>query len=360
MSKIRSAVPPPLPEVVEGQRYVSAQRDVALADTLFVDCHFERVEWTGCRLSNLRFVNCTFDANRFDRCELEKLWYESSRVRDGAWTQSALQRVSFNECEIDGGAWAGCLLKDVVCSQSRGGTWTFDAVRGAHVSLIAGDYAGIMLRGGHWRDTSWIGSRLVDLQLESVELENLIAGRSGFERVVLAECRGINVRWIDSRIEQMTVQGCELKQAAWSHSAWVAGGIHASRLPIASFDHASVNGLTVTNSELPQAIFDSASVADSALQGVRAPRIALRDAWLTRVNLAGAQLQQLDARGVHLERVDLRGADCRSGNLIGQLRQTWAAADTREAVFEEATNTDEQIWWQRNYPGARRYDDEHA
>ncbi|AOK50519.1 hypothetical protein WT60_27385 [Burkholderia sp. MSMB617WGS] len=354
MSKIRSTVPPPpLPEVVEGQHYTLPQRDVALADTLFVDCHFDRVEWTGCRLSNLRFVNCTFDANRFDRCELMKLTYESSRLRASAWTQSALQGVSFSECEIEGGTWTGSLLKDVVCAQSKGARWLFDGVRGAHVSLVAGDYAGVTLRGGHWSDTSWIGSQLAELRLESVGLENLIAGQSGFQHAVLVECRGVNVRWIDSRIERLTVQGCELKQAAWSHSTWATGEIHASRLPLASFDHATVNGLTVTNSDLPQAIFDSASVSDSSLQGVRAQRIALRDAWLTRVNLSGAHLQQLDARGLHLERVDLRGADCRGGNLIGQLRPVWAAADTRDAVFEEATGADDQLWWQRVQPGAR-------
>jgi len=158
---------------------------------------------------------------------------------------------------------------------------------------------------------------------------------------------------IDSQIEQMTVHGCTLKQAAWSHSTWSGGGIAASRLPLACFDHAKLSGLSVLDSDLSKAMFDYASVLDSDLHGLHAPRISFRHAHLARVQLAAAQLTGLDARGVTLEHVGLNGADCSSGLLAGQPRLAWIAADTRHATFDETAMEEDHQWQQRTQPGAR-------
>ncbi|AOK29360.1 MULTISPECIES: pentapeptide repeat-containing protein [Burkholderia] len=344
---------PTLPQVIKGRHYTTSHRELDLSDTIYEDCHFDQLTWRGCRLSNLRFVNCRFDSNLFEGCELINLIYEDCRVGATRWKDCVQRGVSFTGGEIADAVWADSLMRDAIFSKMTGSSWQFDAVRSAHVSFVASEFTDIAVNGGRWSDTSWIDVRIAGIEIQAAELENFIVGQSGCSRCTLSKCRGINVRWIDSQIERMTLHGCELKQAAWSHSTWSSGRIGASRLPLASFDHAKVNNLMVRDTELPQAIFDHASVMDSDLLRLHAPRIAFRHAQLSRVQLSGAQLQGLDARGARLDEVDLKGSDCRSGLLIGQPKQAWLAANTRQAIFDEAAAEDDHLWRQRTQPGAR-------
>ncbi|WP_126284131.1 pentapeptide repeat-containing protein [Burkholderia stagnalis] len=344
---------PALPTVIKGRHYTSSHHGLDLVGTIYQDCHFDRLTWSGCNLSNLRFVNCRFDANRFERCELTNLVYDGCNVAAGEWTDCVLRGVSLFGGEIRDSVWSRNLLRDVIFAQTSGAALRFYAVRAAHVSFIASELAGVELNGGRWSDVSCISLRLSDLCVHAAGLENFVVGQSQCTECLLDACTGINVRWIDSQIERMTVRACDLKQAAWSHSAWTDGEIAVSRLPLAAFDHAKLSNLSMRDVELPQAIFDHASVEDSDLHGLHAPRIAFRHARLARVQLAAAQLTGLDARGATLDRVGLNGADCRSGLLTGQQRHAWIAADTRQATFDEAAMDDDRQWRQRAQPGAR-------
>ncbi|KVN21665.1 hypothetical protein WJ63_21760 [Burkholderia pyrrocinia] len=354
MSGLEPPVPvPALPQVIKGRHYTTSHRGIELANTVYQECHFDRLTWSGCKLSNLRFVNCRFDGNRFERCELADLVHEDCVFASTTWTDCMLRDLAFIGGEIRDAMWAGGQIKDTIFSKANASDWRFERVRAAHVSIITSELTGVVLNGGRWSDASWIGMQLAGMHIRSVELENFIVGQSGCSACTLEACRGINVRWIGSKIDRMTVIDCEFRQAAWSHCTWTDGQIHSSRLPIASFDHATVSNLSIRNTDLPQAILDHASIVDSDLQGLRAPRIGLRHARLVRVQLAGAQLQGLDARGATLEHVGLNGCDCRTGILIGQPRRAWLAADTRQATFDEVGAEDDGPWRQRTQPGAR-------
>ncbi|TCW77480.1 hypothetical protein C5O80_34500 [Burkholderia sp. SRS-46] len=354
MSGIEHPAPAPaLPQVISGRHYTSSHRGLRLADAIYQDCHFDQLTWTECSLSNLRFVNCRFDANRFERCELSDLVYEDCRLAASKWVDCTLLDLSFIGGEISDASWVGGLIQDTTFSKANASGWRFDSVRAAHVSVILSELAGIVLNGGRWSDASWVGTQLAGMELRAVELENFIVGQGSCSRFALEACRGINVRWIGSKIDRLTVTDCELRPAAWSHSTWTDGRIDSSRLPLASFDNATVSNLSVRNTDLSQSIFDHASVIDCDLQGLCAPRIAIRDARLVRVQLAGAQLRGLDARGATLDHVGLHGCDCRDGVLIGQPTRAWLAADTRQATFDEASDEDDSPWRRRTQPGAR-------
>ncbi|WP_193100509.1 pentapeptide repeat-containing protein [Burkholderia sp. Z1] len=344
---------PALPQVIKGRHYTSSHRGLELVDAIYQDCHFDQLTWSECRLSNLRFVNCRFDANRFECCELTSLIYEDCHLASTKWTDCMLRGLSFIGGEIGGAMWAGGLIKDTTFSKTNASDWRFDSVRTAHLSVVTSELTDIVISGGRWSDASWVALQLVGVNMHSVELENFVVGHSGCHRFTLEACQGINVRWIDSKIDRMTVTDCELQQAAWSRCTWSDGQINSSRLPIASFDQSTVSNLSIRNSELPQAIFDHASVFDSDLHGLKAPRVGFRHTRLVRVQLAGAQLHGLDARGATLEQVGLNGCDCRNGCLIGQPRRAWLAADTRQATFDEAAAEDDGPWRHRTQPGAR-------
>ncbi len=344
---------PALPNVIEGRHYTTSHRGIELTDTIYRDCHFDRVTWTECRLSNLHFVNCRFEANRFVRSGLTKLVYENCRIAETEWNDCMLHGLSLAGCEIRGAAWSSSLLKDVIFARANGASLRFDAVRAAHVSFIEGDLTNVELNGGHWSDASWMSLQLNGLQVRTSRIDNFIVGQSSCAACRVDDCTGINVRWIACQIDRMNVRGSVLNQAAWSHSTWSGGGIETSRLPLVSFDSAKLSGVTVRDADMPQAIFDSAQLRDCDLQGLHAPRISLRDAQLARVQLAAAQLAGLDARGATLDHVGLVGADCRAGVLIGQSRQAWRAADTQQATFDDAAMEDDRQWRQRAQPGAR-------
>jgi uncharacterized protein YjbI with pentapeptide repeats len=344
---------PALPQVIEGRRYTTSHHGLELTDTIYRDCHFERVSWSECRLANLRFVNCRFEASRFVRSALTNLVFEDCSIAETAWSDCVLRGISLAGSGIRDAVWSKSLLKDVIFARTNGASLRFDAVRAGHTSFIAGELASVELDGGHWSDASWISLQLTGLQVRASRLDNFIVGQSSCAECSIDDCTGINVRWIDSQIDRMNVRGSALNQAAWSHSVWSGGGIVSSRLPLACFDHAKLSGLSVRDTELPQAIFDHAQVRDSDLRGLRAPRIALRHAQLACVQLAAAQLAGLDARGATLEEVGLNGADCRAGVLVGHSRQAWRAADTQRASFDETATEDDRLWRQRAQPGAR-------
>lgn len=344
---------PPLPQVISKQRFDAPQTGLHLADAVYVDCHFDRVTWSHCRLSTLRFVNCRFDANRFEQCELQTLAYDDSRFQATEWRRCALRDLSFNGCDVRDARWKDSAIKDTIFTKTQGAAWTFDAVRGAHVSFVASELAGVHLQGGLWRDSSWIGCQLADLRANAAQLDNFIVGQSDCARVALTGCRGVNVRWIDSTIEHMTVHTSELTQAAWSHSRWSAGEVRTSRLPRASFDHATLSGVTIADTDLTQALFDGASLSDCDLHGLHAPHVSLREARLARVRLTAANLQGVDARGAQLVDVQLSGSNCRGGRLNGQPQSIWRAADTRDACFDSSVTHDELHWRQRIQPGVR-------
>jgi uncharacterized protein YjbI with pentapeptide repeats len=344
---------PALPRVIEGRHYTSSHHGLELADVIYRDCHFDRVTWADCRLSNLHFVNCRFDANRFVRSALTKLVHENCQIVETEWSDCVLRGMSLDGSGIRDAVWSKGVLQDVIFVKTSGASLRFDAVRAAHVSFIAGELTNVELNGGHWTDASWMSLQLNGLQVRASRIDNFIVGQSSCAACELDACTGINVRWIDCRIDRMNVRGSALNQAAWSHSTWSGGGIEASRLPLVSFDCAKLSRMTVRDAAMPQAIFDSAQVQDCELQGMHAPRVSLRDAQLARVQLDAAQLAGLDARGATLEEVGLNGADCRAGVLVGQSRQVWRAADTQQAMFDDAVLEEDRQWRQRAQPGAR-------
>jgi uncharacterized protein YjbI with pentapeptide repeats len=354
MNESRPAVEAPeLPKVISGRHYTSSHRGLELSDTIYKDCNFDHLSWSGCRLSNVRFVNCRFEANCFERCELINLVYEDCNIEETEWTDCSLRGMSFARGSIRHAVWTRSPLKDLVFANMTGSVWRFEAIRAAHVSFVKSECTGVELRGGLWSDASWIQVELAEVRIDAAELTNFIVGQSVCKRCEITDCRGINVRWIASQIEGMAVRKCELKQAAWSHCTWTSGEIGASRLPLASFDHAKVSSLSVRNSELPQAMFDHAIVEDCDFHGLNAPRVSFREARVARVRLSGAQMQGLDARGALLDQVDLNGSDCRSGVLVGQPERAWHAADTRHAAFDTPVAEDDRLWRQRTQPGAR-------
>ncbi|MCA8435396.1 pentapeptide repeat-containing protein [Burkholderia seminalis] len=344
---------PALPQVIKGRHYTTSHRGLELSGAIYEDCHFDHLTWSDCRLADLRFVNCRFDQNRFESCHFGNLIFEGCTINAARWFDCVLAGLCLIGGEIRDSAWANCLVKDTNFAKTIGSNWRFDMARTTHVSVIESELTNVALNGGQWSNASWISARMSEASVRGVELANFIVGMSDCSRWSVTECSGSNVRWLNSRVDGMTIRSCELRQAAWSNSAWEHGEISASQLPIASFDRARVSHLAVRNVELMQAIFDHATVVDSDLRGLRAPRIGLRHAQLVRVQLSGAELSGLDARGAVLEDVGLNGADCRSGLLIGQPRRAWLASDTRGSLFDEAADEDDRLWRQRTQPGAR-------
>jgi uncharacterized protein YjbI with pentapeptide repeats len=348
---------PFLPEAIREQRYQSPPMGADMADKVFIDCHFDHVDWTGCRLSNVRFVNCNVVGNRYTECEIDRVTYESSRLDNAIWSDCRMRETLISECQLGPCTWVGGSVRESICANSKGSNWTFDTVRVAHFSVIACELESLSVQSSTWSDTSWIKCRLKDMAIAKTQLDNLIVGQSEGSGITIDRCQGINMRWIDTAIVGMIISDCVFDQAAWSHSRWTQGQVRNCRFPKASFDNAALDGISIKDSDLNQAMFDNARLQACNLERLNAPRLSLRDASLTNVNLAGAHLPQLDARGVQLDKVALRGADCSRANLAGQDARVWASADTPRAVFTSSIGHDEKLWLQRNRPGARIHDD---
>ncbi|SMG61225.1 Uncharacterized protein YjbI, contains pentapeptide repeats [Paraburkholderia susongensis] len=344
---------PQFPQVIKGQSFNVSSHDLIHTGALYMDCCFDRVMWRGHYLSNLRFVNCRFNSNCFESCQFLNVMFDNCLIEVSIWDDCVLRGVSFHGSSIQDAKWERALLRNVSYVAINAAKLIFDTVRSAYVSFVESEFTGVDLRDGRWTDVVWMRSQLTQVTLAIVELENFIVGQSRCKKLEITGCRGINVRWIDSRIDCMKVLGSDIKQSAWSHSMWSKGQIHGCRLPVASFDHATLSGLAVTETDLTQALFDHAKLSDSNLNALHAPGIAFRDARLVRVGLTGARLTRLDARGATLEEVSLVHSDCRAGLLIGQSRHDWNAADTREAIFHASATDDDRHWWQCVQPGAR-------
>jgi uncharacterized protein YjbI with pentapeptide repeats len=348
-----TAATPALPEIVKGHHFTTSQRGLRQIDMVYEDCHFDRVVWSECMLSKLFFINCRFEGNRFEHCDLSQLVCDRCEVTDARWDNCSIHGFAFSNGAIHGASWRGGGIKNAVFSHTQGNAWHFDTIRASHVSIVSSKADQLALRGGRWSDAAWIKADLADLTIADTEFANFIVGQSQCRAVSVHACAGINLRWIDCAIEQMQVRDCNLRQAAWSHSVWQNGAIEATQLPLVSFDHAQLSGITVRDSRMEQVIFDQARLRDCDLRNLQAPRAGLRHTHLERVCLSGANLPKLDARGAQLEAVALGGCDCRGGQLTGQPRQLWSEADTRHAIFDEPSAEDDRAWRQRTQPGVR-------
>ena len=226
-------------------------------------------------------------------------------------------------------------------------------LRGAHVSFVNSLLRRCLLSGGTWQASAWIKNRLADVRIQRAELDNFIVGLSQAQRMALLDCQGINTRWLYCELEDMSLESCRLRQAAWSGSAWRGGRLQDSQLAGANFEQSRLCQLEFTGCDLEQALFDGASLEDCQLSHLHAPRIWLRRARLERVDLSGAELDGLDACGAELRQVRLSGGSCRHGRLIGQPRDAWQAADTASAVFSDQKFEQTQAWRARVQPGPR-------
>ncbi|WP_019103637.1 pentapeptide repeat-containing protein [Chromobacterium haemolyticum] len=343
----------PAPQEVRGQRFTEVGPQQAVSGVVYIDCHFDGVHWRGNRLSDIRFVNCRFEDNRFEGGNWLRIQCEQCQFRRCVWNGCALEKVFWQGGAAVGIEWRQCGLKDFTCVELHAGEWRLLEPCSSHVSFINSRLEQWWLSGGVWLGSSWIKNQLSDIGIQRVELDNFIVGLSQVQRMALLECHGINARWLNCELDEMTVTSCRLRQAAWSGSAWRGGVLQDCQLAGANFEQSRLSHLQIVDTRLEQAIFHAASLEDCQLSRLHAPQIWLRRARLQRVDLSQANLNGLDACDAELRQVRLSGGDCGNGRLIGQPRGVWQEANTDGAIFSDQKFEQNQAWHARVQPGPR-------
>ena len=342
-----------MPSIVERQIFVASMPKHQAERTIYLDCVFRNVDARNVGVFGSRFVRCRFESCNFSGCTWSGIAFEQCVLEKCTWRDSDIHAITMAGSRLQMLQWRGCRLADYVMSEVEGSSLSMEAIEASHVSMVGAKIESMALVGGRWRDTSIIGGTLTLLRGKDVELERFIVGQGEVHDAEIVSCTGRNVRWIDCDIEAMQVTDCVFEQAAWSHSRWRGGSIHASQLPLVSFDSATLDGLAMTEVSAPRAMFDGAAISRCAWAGLHAPGASLREAKLSEADLAYAQLRGLDARGASLVQVRLNHAVCDAANLSGQPRVAWQAARTDGAAFDAPSDPAIRAWWQRNQPGAR-------
>lgn len=358
MDQIASGAPPQ-PIMVQDGHFVTVPDSDKLTNTLYQNCEFDNVNWSGISLVDIRFINCRFVSNVFSGCAISNVVCSDGSMHGVEWADCAINMMVLSDVSVQEVRWKGGNLNYFTCEKMHGASLGFEDVKGAHVSLIECELTGILLRGGHWTDTSWVGGKLTNGSMQSVKFERFITAQSGLDQWEISHCVGSSVSWMSCSINALRLFECRFSPVAWGQSEWSNGRIESCELPMAHFGSAILTNIEFVNVNMQHAIFDKACITDCDMSGIWALGTSLRSAQLQRVNLSSVHMQGLDAREAVLNEVDLSNADCTGACLIGQSRSDWRYARIDKATFDEPQkyndpqDYDDKFWWKQVQPGAR-------
>ena len=115
----------------------------------FVDCIFDKCEWSnvrltnaafqrarlqGCRMTgleimrgaliNVAFDGCMLDYASFAECKLDHAVFSDCRLRDSLWSENRLSRVRFDHSDLERAQWARTQLSGLDMTTCRIAGWT--------------------------------------------------------------------------------------------------------------------------------------------------------------------------------------------------------------------------------------------
>ncbi|EPH2851448.1 TPA: DUF2169 domain-containing protein [Serratia marcescens] len=300
----------PASATVEGKTFTGL-RSPALSDKHFLQCRFERCDFSQAVLENCTFENCVFDAVNL--------------------TQAALRRIRMVSCTLQKplmaeSVWQEAVLEKVTLEEPQGQGMRAESVRLDYCVFERGDFTASRFERGAIGNGMFNGSTLIRTQFLQGELDACVFNRCLVEGAVALDMaltknsflggnwRG--VRFERCRIESMTAgMQVNFSHGVFSDCCFTKVGLKAARMERCQLQY----------SVFTECNFDEADLTACAIVGCDMAGVRFKDSVLTH-----ARWQNSSAQQAMFYNADLRDAGFEQCNLAAaNLAMTWQDAGTR-------------------------------
>lgn len=300
----------PASATVEGKTFTGL-RSPALSDKHFLQCRFERCDFSQAVLENCTSENCVFDAVNL--------------------TQAALRRIRMVSCTLQKplmaeSVWQEAVLEKVTLEEPQGQGMRAESVRLDYCVFERGDFTASRFERGAIGNGMFNGSTLIRTQFLQGELDACVFNRCLVEGAVALDMaltknsflggnwRG--VRFERCRIESMTAgMQVNFSHGVFSDCCFTKVGLKAARMERCQLQY----------SVFTECNFDEADLTACAIVGCDMAGVRFKDSVLTH-----ARWQNSSAQQAMFYNADLRDAGFEQCNLAAaNLAMTWQDAGTR-------------------------------
>lgn len=295
---------------VEGKTF-SGLRSHALSDQHFLQCRFERCDFSQAILENCTFENCVFDTVDLTQATLR-------RIRMVSCT---LQKLSMAES-----AWQEGILERVMLEEPQGQGMRAEGAKLDYCVFERGDFTAIRFERGAIGNSMFNGSTLIRAQFLQGELDACVFNRCLAEGAValdmtLTKNSFLGGNWRGVRFERCCVESMTAgMQVNFSHGVFSDCCFTKVGLKAARMDQSQLLYSVFTECNFDEADLTACTIAGCDMAGVR-----FKDSVLTHARWQNSSAQQ----GLFYN-ADLRDAGFDQCNLAAaNLAMTWQDADTR-------------------------------
>ncbi len=300
----------PASATVEGKTFIGL-RSPALSDKHFLQCRFERCDFSQAVLENCTFENCVFDAVNLTQASLRRIRMVSCTLQKPLMAESA---------------WQEAVLEKVMLEEPQGQGMRAEGVKLDYCVFERGNFTASRFERGAIGNCMFNGSMLIRAQFLQGELDACVFNRCLAEGTVALDMaltknsflggnwRG--VRFERCRIESMTAgMQVDFSHDVFSDCCFTKVGLKAARM----------ERCQLLYSVFTECNFDEADLTACAIVGCDMAGVRFKDSVLTH-----ARWQNSSAQQAMFYNADLRNAGFEQCNLAAaNLAMTWQDAGTR-------------------------------
>ncbi|WP_181937696.1 DUF2169 family type VI secretion system accessory protein [Serratia marcescens] len=295
---------------VEGKTFTGLRCE-ALSDRHFLQCRFERCDFSQASLDSCTFENCVFDAVNLTQAALRQIRMISCTLQkpllaESVWQETVFERVTLAEPQGQG------LRADHVkldnCVFERG---DFTASRFEHAAIGNGMFNGATL----------IRAQFLQGELDACVFNRCLAEEAVALEMTLTKNSFLGGNWRGVRFERCRVESltagmqANFSHAVFSDSCFTKVGLKAARM----------ERCQLLYSVFTECNFDEADLTACAIAGCDLAGVRFKDSLLTHSRWQNSSAQQ----GLFYN-ADLRDAEFDQCNLAAaHLAMTWQDAGTR-------------------------------
>ncbi|MBS1205872.1 MAG: hypothetical protein H6R25_2771 [Proteobacteria bacterium] len=295
---------------VEGKTF-SGLRSHALSDKHFLQCRFERCDFSQAILESCTFENCVFDAVDLTQATLRRIRMVSCTLQKPSMAESA---------------WQEAVLERVTLEDPQGQGMRAEGVKLDYCVFERGDFTAIRFERGGIGNGMFNGSTLIRAQFLQGELDACVFNRCLAEDAValdmtLTKNSFLGGNWRGVRFERCRVESMTAgMQVVFSHGVFSDCCFTKVGLKAARMDKCQLLYSFFTECNFDEADLTACMIVGCDMAGVR-----FKDSVLTHARWQNSSAQQ----GLFYN-ADLRDAGFDLCNLAAaNLAMTWQDADTR-------------------------------
>jgi len=288
-----------------------------LANVVFTECVFKRVQINRSNLYRTTFVNCQFDQCVMkDSHVVETRWVqctgEGLQIQGGKFLETVVSECKFDKVTVEQsgeqlvisnseiGRLAfngdGCRQKRLLISECQTDEALAENAVWEGANLVEMDLARWQLTNAQIEQSSMVMTQAAEIDLSSIQLTRCNLYKSDFSGGRLVSAEGCI--FAECKLEGTNFRSAQLKGALFSKASANKACFDEANLESAMFPNASLVSASFFGANAPQSVWIEADLTSANFQQVNAWRSSFRNAVIDKINVDQASLVEADLHGV--------------------------------------------------------------